>query len=140
MGKLAVVVALGVPAVALAGDPAVDAPLSAWRGAGAAAKHRLVDAMVQQLQASTAATWNRPVPHDEVIRCVDANRAPDRLHMRGHTVTVTVGMATALCLKIWVPELGTARYRMRERPGAAPEARGGASIGGKGESPPLQRG
>lgn len=110
--------ALCMPAVALAGDLGPDSALSAWHAASVGDKLQLVDTMADQLRASAGAMGDVGIPRDAVIRCVDQNRTANQLTVNGHVVDVTSGMATALCLKMHVPALRTARYRIGNAPAA----------------------
>lgn len=111
-----VLIALCIPAVALAGELGPDSALSAWHAAGMADKLRLVDTMAGQLQTSAGATGVVDIPHAVVMGCVDRNRTPDQLTVNDHVVGVTSGMATVLCLKMHVPALRTARYSIEGAP------------------------
>lgn len=108
--------ALSTPAVGFAGDLAPDSALSAWHVAGAADKLQLIDTMADRLRTSARLAGSIEIPHATIVRCVDENRAPDQLVVRDQVVSVTAGLAAVLCLKMHVPALRAAKFRVGEPP------------------------
>lgn len=104
--------ALCMPVAALAGDLGPDSALSAWHAASPADKFELVERMADQLRTSAGCATAPGIPRDDIVHCVDRNHAPDHLTVADQVVDVTSGMATVLCLKMHVPELRAAKYRM----------------------------
>lgn len=109
-------VALCMPLAANPGDLGPGSPLSAWRTADAMERLQLIDSVADRLRANAASAADVVVPRDVVAGCIDQNHTPDHLAVAGHIIDVTAGMAAALCIKMHVPPLRAAKYRLDAPP------------------------